>query len=48
LRAGNQGIADLFCAARLASNRGLAFGTLPATEDAVIALLLDRAWPKLG
>jgi putative acyl-CoA dehydrogenase len=48
LRAGNQGIADLFCAARLASNRGLAFGTLPATEDAVIALLLDRARPKLG
>jgi putative acyl-CoA dehydrogenase len=47
LRAGNQPIADLFCAARLASSAGLALGTLPPTDHSTVQLLLDRARPKL-
>ena len=47
LRAGNQPIADLFCAARLASSAGLALGTLPPTGHSTVQLLLDRARPKL-
>jgi putative acyl-CoA dehydrogenase len=45
IRSGNQGIADLFCSARLTENLGLAFGTLRSADG--IALLLERARPRL-
>jgi putative acyl-CoA dehydrogenase len=41
---GNQGITDLFCAARLTENPGLGFGTLRSNNG--VALLLERARPK--
>jgi putative acyl-CoA dehydrogenase len=44
IRSGNQGIADLFCAARLTENLGLGFGTLRSNNG--VALLLERARPK--
>jgi putative acyl-CoA dehydrogenase len=44
IRSGNQGIADLFCSARLTENLGLAFGTLRSADG--IALLLERARPR--
>jgi putative acyl-CoA dehydrogenase len=37
-------IADAFCATRLAGDRGLAFGTLPAGTPA--RSIIDRAWPR--
>ena len=43
IRSGNQGIADLFCSARLTENLGLAFGTLRSADG--VALLLERARP---
>jgi putative acyl-CoA dehydrogenase len=45
IRSGNQGIADLFCRARLTENLGLAFGTLRSPDG--VALLLERARPSL-
>jgi putative acyl-CoA dehydrogenase len=45
IRSGNQGIADLFCRARLTENLGLAFGTLRSPDG--VALLLERARPTL-
>jgi putative acyl-CoA dehydrogenase len=33
VRYGDPAVADAFCASRLASNGGLAFGTLPAGTD---------------
>jgi putative acyl-CoA dehydrogenase len=45
IRSGDQVVADMFCAARLTENLGLAFGTL--RSDGGVALLLDRAQPKL-
>jgi putative acyl-CoA dehydrogenase len=45
IRSGNQGIADLFCSARLTENVGLVFGTLRSNDG--VALLLERSRPKL-
>ncbi|MBV9488836.1 MAG: isovaleryl-CoA dehydrogenase [Verrucomicrobia bacterium] len=45
IRAGNQAVADLFCAARLTERPGLAFGALRSDDG--IALLLERAQPKV-
>jgi hypothetical protein len=42
---GNQGIADIFCAARLTESPGLVLGTLRSSDG--VALLLERAQPKL-
>lgn len=42
-RAGNQAIADAFCASRLAGEHGANFGTLPPT--APIGTLIERALP---
>jgi len=42
---GDRAMADAFCATRLADDRGLAFGTLPATTD--FARIVDRARPHL-
>jgi len=36
-------VSDAFCKSRLGSDRGRAFGTLPAGLD--IAAILRRAWP---
>jgi putative acyl-CoA dehydrogenase len=44
IRSGNQGIADLFCRARLTEDLGLAFGTLRSNDG--VALLLERAQPR--
>jgi len=45
VRAGNQQVADAFCASRLDGDHGLAFGTLPPTVDC--AHLIERARPQL-
>jgi putative acyl-CoA dehydrogenase len=39
-------VADAFCASRLAGDRGLAFGTLPAGLD--LAGVIDRVPPVEG
>lgn len=39
------GVADAFCASRLATDRGLGFGTLPAGTD--FDTLIDRARPRV-
>jgi putative acyl-CoA dehydrogenase len=45
IRSENQGIADIFCAARLTESPGLVLGTLRSTDG--VALLLERARPKV-
>ena len=45
IRSENQGIADIFCAARLTESLGLVLGTLRVTDG--VALLLERAQPKV-
>ena len=42
IRTGDAAISDIFCASRLGAQRGLAFGTLPAS--APIGHLLGRIW----
>lgn len=41
---GDRAVADVFCATRLADDRGFAFGTLPASID--FAHIVDRARPR--
>ncbi len=41
---GDRAVADVFCATRLADDRGVAFGTLPASID--FAHIVDRARPR--
>jgi putative acyl-CoA dehydrogenase len=45
VRYGDPAVADAFCASRLADDRDLAFGTLPAGVDA--AAIVERHRPKL-
>ncbi len=45
VRAGNEEVADAFCASRLGGNGGLAFGTLPAGLD--YPAIIERARPRL-
>jgi len=45
VRVADAKVADAFCASRLAGDRGLAFGTLPADVDS--AYLIERARPQL-
>src|SRR5262249_50252117 len=45
VRVADAKVADAFCASRLARDRGLAFGTLPADVDC--AYLIERARPQL-
>jgi putative acyl-CoA dehydrogenase len=44
LRAGNQAVADTFCATRLGAEHGLAFGTLP--DGVPLDELIERARPQ--
>ena len=46
VRSGDPAVADAFCASRLAGDRGLAFGTLPATTDS--ERIIARARPQVG
>ncbi|HYR96563.1 MAG TPA: isovaleryl-CoA dehydrogenase [Candidatus Binatus sp.] len=46
VRHGDPAVADAFCASRLAADRGIAFGTLPAGLD--FPRIIERARPRLG
>jgi putative acyl-CoA dehydrogenase len=46
VRHGHPAVADVFCASRVAGDRGAAFGTLPRGLD--LAAIVERATPKAG
>jgi putative acyl-CoA dehydrogenase len=46
VRHGHRGVADAFCASRVAGDRGAALGTLPAGLD--LPTIVERATPKTG